>query len=391
MSISEWFNSEPVKKFRLALLDNTPHSACRRCYEEEKFDGNSRRIRSNQKSVIFTQQAFHPSYLQSPGYHHFAHSEFALGNTQTSPIDLHIDLGNHCNLACKMCNPRASSTIASQQVRWGIESSQQYLGTDWTRNEVVWNKFLDELISIPQLKNIHFMGGETLLSRRLEPLIDRFVEAGRFEVCFSFVTNGTVFNESLMSKLVKFQRVGIEVSIETIDDHNAYQRQGTNTVLVLQNMDRYLAYCNNTSITLSLRPTPSLLSVGYYIGLLRYALDKKLTIKSNLCFEPDFLNPALLPFEVKQQYLQHYIQLLNELDSVDISVDYNYSDPNNYRSAVKSQAIMIRNVLQQPQPDNSAELLSKLVKHCQRWDQVYHLNARELYPELIKVWDDYGY
>lgn len=373
------------------MNDDVQHTACRRCYTEENFGGNSRRLRSNQKSVIFTRQAFHESYLQSPHYKHFSYSESNSGATDTMPIDMHIDLGNYCNLACKMCNPQASSTIAVQEISWGIESSRQYIGTDWTRNEAVWNKFLNEVVAIPNLKNIHFMGGETLLTNRLEQLIDRFIELEKFNVCFSFVTNGTVYNPSLVSKFKLFERVGIEVSIETVDQHNSYQRQGTDTSIVLENIDQYLEACNNSSITVALRPAPSLLTVGYYPGLLRYALDKKLVVKSTLCFDPAFLHPLVLPVAVKKQYLPAYVALLEELKDVDIDADYNASDPNNYRIIVKQQTQMIKNLLESPAPIGAEMLLKQMVEHCRRWDRVYGFNARELYPELDVVWDQYGY
>ena len=169
-TIAEWFNSEPVKHFRQGVLGDSPVSACSRCYQEESVGGNSRRLKSNQKSVIF-RQAFADSFEQSPGRKHFDES----GTTGTHPIDIHVDLGNYCNLACKMCNARSSSTRASQEVKWGIESSRQYLGTDWTQDTQVWNSFLQQLLDIPKLNNIHFMGGETLLTRRLEDLVDHMI------------------------------------------------------------------------------------------------------------------------------------------------------------------------------------------------------------------------
>ena len=60
MSIADWFNSEPVRNFRQQILGDTPVSACRRGYHEEQLGANSRRLRSNQKSAIFT-QAFLPA------------------------------------------------------------------------------------------------------------------------------------------------------------------------------------------------------------------------------------------------------------------------------------------------------------------------------------------
>lgn len=388
MSIRDWFNSEPVRNFRQRISSNNQLSECTRCYLEESHGGNSRRLKSNLKSVIFTRQAFDESFKQSPGYQNFINPD---GFTRTHPIDLHIDLGNYCNLACKMCNAQASSTIASQEVKWGIANSKQYLGTDWTRSPEVWQSFKDQLLEIPNLKNIHFMGGETLLTNRFEDLVDWLTLHKRFEVCFSFVTNGTVFNLELVNKLKKFQRVGIEVSIESVDEHNAYQRQGTNTDQVLDNIKQYQTHCNNTSITVALRPAPSALTIGYYVGLLQFALDNQLVVKSNLCYEPRFLNAEILPSKTKLLYQAYYQEFLTQFDNVKADIDYNASDLNNYQLIIKEHAEMCLAILQTPEPEDYQTQIKNLVNHCRKWDDVYGYDARALYPELTEILDQYGY
>jgi len=382
-SIAEWFNSAPVKSFRQRILQSTPLSECRRCYHEEAQGGMSRRIRSNQKSVIFT-KAFDDSFEQSPGRKHFDIS----GTTDTHPIDIHIDLGNYCNLACKMCNAQASSTIAVQEVKWGIAESKQYVGSDWTRDQAVWNNFKQQLLTIPGLNNIHFMGGETLLTDRFEDLVDWLTEHQRFETCLSFVTNGTVYKPGLMSKLQRFKRVGIEISIETVDEHNAYQRQGTDTGVVLANIDQYTQLGNTVEVCL--RPAVSALTIGYHAGLIEYAFDKKLPIKSLLVSDPRFLDAEILPQNVKLQYLQKYVPLINKLGATQ-GQDYNAMDPNEFCRNLAQQIEMCVTILSTPAPRDSEQQLQKLVDHCQRWDQVYHLDARALYPELANVWDRYAY
>lgn len=391
MSIQDWFNSEPVRNFRTGILGDDRLTACRRCYTEEDHNGNSRRLKSNQKSVIFTRTAFDASFEQSPGHLDFIKSYQQQGSTDTVPIDMHIDLGNFCNLACKMCNPMASSTIASQQVKWGIESSRQYLGTDWTRNKQVWDNFKQQLVNLPKLNNIHFMGGETLLTDRFEDLVDTMIEHEQFDVCFSFVTNGTVFRPELLDKLKLFRRVGIEVSIETVDKHNAYQRQGTDTNLVLANIKQYQQWCNGTSITVAIRPAPSILSIGYYTGLLQYALDNQFIVKSNLCYNPRFLSAEILPESIKQLYQSKYQTFLDQLVEIQVDTDYNASDPNNYRLAIKEQAEMCLAVLQTPTPADSEQQLQALVRHCERWDSVYGYDARLLYPEFETILARYDY
>lgn len=391
MSILDWFNSDPVKKFRYNMLGDNRLTECRRCYIEEDYGGNSRRLKSNQKSVIFTRTAFDESFKQSPGYRHFSNSINSQGVTDTYPVDIHIDLGNYCNLACKMCCAQASSTIASQEVKWGIAESKQYLGTDWTRSPEVWQSFKNQLLEIPNLKNIHFMGGETLLTSQFEDLVDWLTQHQRFEVCFSFVTNGTVFKIDLINKLKKFQRVGIEISIETVDEHNAYQRQGTDTTVVLNHINQYRTHCNNTSITVALRPAPSALTIGYYTGLLQFALDNQLVIKSNLCHEPRFLNAEILPSKTKLIYQTYYQEFLKQFDTVNANIDYNASDLNNYRLIIKEQAEMCLAILQTPEPADYQIQVEKLVNHCRKWDNIYGYNARLLYPELTEILDFYEY
>ena len=184
---------------------------------------------------------------------------------------------------------------------------------------------------------------------------------------------------------------GIEISIETVDEHNAYQRQGTDTQLVLDNIQRYLTYCNGSSITVALRPAPSLLSVGYYIGLLKYALEKQLVVKSNFCYFPRFLNAEVLPDEIKQLYQRSYREFLKTFDDVDAKIDYNASDPHNYKLIIKEQAEMCLSALQTPAPADQDAQLKNLVDHCRKWDTVYGYNARDLYPELVEVLDRYEY
>ncbi len=391
MSIQEWFNSEPVRDFRTRILADRRLGECKRCYIEEDHGGNSRRLKSNQKSVIFTRSAFEPSFDQSPGYKHFLHSAQNQGWTETMPIDMHIDLGNFCNLACKMCGAHASSTIASQEVKWGIMSSRQYLPTNWTSNQQVWDSFKQQLLNIPGLNNLHLMGGETLLTDRFEDLVDTMTAHKRFDICFSFVTNGTVFKPKLLEKLKKFRRVGIEISLETVDQHNAYQRQGTDINQVLKNIDLYLSCCNGSSITVCLRPTITLLTVGYYTQLLHLALQRKLIVKSAMCFNPRFLSVDILPQSIKQQYQNTYESFLSQLSEIAIEHDYNASDPNNYQMVIKEQAKMCLHALNTETPDDSDQQLEILVRHCERWDRVYGYDARKLYPEFDEILDRYNY
>ena len=379
MSLNEWFNSQPVRQFRKDMLGDEKLNICNRCYIEENYNGSSRRHRSNQKSVIFTKQAFKESFEQSPGFDHFMLSQGKDGLTDTMPMDLHIDLGNHCNLACKMCWPGASTRIASQYVKWGLPA-EQYLGVDWTKDDTVWDRFLNELVTIPKLKNIHVMGGETLLSPRLEQLIDHMITQRRFDVCFSFVTNGTVYKPQLIEKLKQFPRVGIEISIETATEHNDYIRQGSDINEILTNIRLYKKQCDGSKVSLTLRPAISALSIGRYHTLLEFCLQEQLLIKSLVVVDPLYMSPMVLPDDLRQNYKISYNRLLATLDDVDILKDYNESDPANYRQSVKQQSMHVMSLLDGKSLWSGH--LSDLFSWCKKWDQEFGFDMLEFYPEF---------
>lgn len=393
MSIREWFDSQPMRAARLAMHGDQKISFCSRCYTEERYADTSRRHKCNQKSVIFTRSNFSDSYQQSPGYYKFEKSRQEGGSYDGMPIDLHIDLGNYCNLTCKMCNPQASSKIAAQHVKWGYRDAGQYILTDWTRDRVIWDRVLTELAGISNLRNVHFMGGETLITRRFEDFVDFMLAQGRTDLNFSFVTNGTTFNSSLMEKLMKFWRIGIEVSIETLTEHNAYQRQGTDAELVQKNIERYLELCDGDRVTVTARPAISALTIGNYPSLLEYCLDKKIIVKSQLVNRPRHYDAVILPHDIKALYTTRYLDFLtrHQLDREDITGDYNESDPNQIRRILKSQVLQCLDILATDTPDDSDHALAEMVAWCRRWDDVQGYNARELYPEFHKILDDHGY
>lgn len=389
MTIAEWYNSDPVKQFRLNMLGDKPLISCKPCYVEAEHGGTSRRHRSNQKSVIFTKQAFHESFEQSPGYDHFMFSGDNQGATDLMPIDIHLDLGNHCNLACKMCWPGASTPIATQYVKWGLPA-EQYLGVDWTKDKTVWTRFLEELVAIPKLKNIHFMGGETLLSSKLEEVVDYMIEHKRFDVNFSFVTNGTVYKPKLIEKLKKFPRVGIEISIETTTEHNNYIRQGSQVTEVIDNIRKYKQLCYGSDVSVTLRPAISALSVGKYYSLLEFCLEEQLLMKSVILYTPKYLEPSVIPYNIRKQYLPPYLELLARLDDVDIGQEFNESDTSNYLKVIKQNVLQAISILRDVSTISSGET-KQLVEWCKKWDAVYNLDAIKLYPELKEIFNQYGY
>lgn len=386
MTLREWYNSDLMRKIRKSFVTtNSRLSMCQKCYLTEDTTQHSRRPMQLQKSAIFPHADFEESYKQSPHYKSFEMARQD-GYTDTLPIDFHIDLGNFCNCACKMCYAPASSTIAKQEVIWGNENARNFLGTDWTKDSLVWYRFIEELVTLP-IKNLHFMGGETLLTPRFEQLVDYLIEHKRFDVNFSFVTNGTVYNEKLMQKLQQFNRIGIEISAETTDVRNEYVRQGTKNIELFKNIERYKKLVDNKRITINMRPVPSVLTIGTYHTLLQYCIDNNFLIQSIQIREPYYMDVKHLPDYLKQQYLLEYDKLV-EKNHIDLSPqhnDYNHRDMKEQPKVIAWHVQQAINLLKQPRDDDSDKHLAELFAHCKKWDSVYGFDLYKIYPEFVNV------
>jgi hypothetical protein len=178
--------------------------------------------------------------------------------------------------------------------------------------------------------------------------------------------------------------VGIEISIETITKHNDYIRQGSNVAEVINNIELYNQQCDGATVSLTIRTAISALSIGRYYTLLDFCLQKKILIKSLIVTTPNYLNPAILPKEIRQEYRIPYLKLLGELETADTSIDYNESDPNNYLSSIKQQVEQVLGILNaDAEPLQSP--VSEMINWCSRWDREFGFDMLELYPEFSGI------
>ena len=385
MQVIEWFNSLPMQTVRQQIKSNTPLDLCKDCYVEESYGHESRRIKENLKTVIFTEQAFERSYQQSPYV-----KDFANNVTDRLPIDWHVDLGNECNLACKMCEPVASSKISSLYQKWNLIPVSA--NSNWTLNDQSWQNFISSIESVPNLNRIHFMGGEPLLNKRFPKLLDHLINIGRTNISISFVTNGTIVNQSIINQLLKFKTCNIEVSIESITDNNHYIRQGSVTSQVLKNIN-WLIDQQTDKFSVVLRTVPQLFNVNNYDKLISYAYDKKVAIQSIPLVNPAYLKISVLPEQARSKLLPQYYILRDYLRShaPDIKLLTTGRNTSNLELMLIRETDTIISMLESPCPDNVDHLRTELIIWMNRWDKEFNLNALTVYPEFADFFIEYGY
>jgi sulfatase maturation enzyme AslB (radical SAM superfamily) len=383
-SLVKWYDSDTMQNFRNRILDDKPLPECSGCYIEESHGHESRRIKENFKVGIFTEQAFDKSFQQSPWKENFSSA------TDRLPIDWHIDFGNECNLACKMCYPRASSKIAFHYDKWQISYSKN---PNWINDDTSWQQFLKNVKSVPRLHRIHVMGGEPFVNKKFFEFVQWLIDNKLTHISLSFVTNGTILNHSLLDNLCKFSKVDIEISVESLYDNNHYIRQGSNTEEVWKNIE-YIHGLQNDSLSLVLRSVPQLLSVNNYHDYIWKAHELGLSIQSIPLREPDYLAILVLPYDLRQQFKTNYENVKNQILEKSPTTYKTLTvgrDTSRLSLQLVRECNSIIKFLDDPEPVNKEQLRAELIVWLNKWDRIYKLNATKIYPEYKEFFQKYGY
>jgi MoaA/NifB/PqqE/SkfB family radical SAM enzyme len=243
---SAW-NSEAIKQLRLDLIAGREPTACRGCWERESADhktGSSMRLAAAMQHIPISTVKSQIEYAEK---HH--------GQVDTPPKDFQIMTGNMCNLACKMCGPRYSNTWSKWHRNKGFtelkdvslklggggfsnpEDSVIYLGRDqdWPITHPLKNVFSGQTSNI---RHIFLTGGEPTLIPEIVEFLEHLVVTGDSKnIMLRFSTNLTNINQRLLTALSQFGRIGINLSVDGMDDIAYIQRTPSRWPQILKNVD----------------------------------------------------------------------------------------------------------------------------------------------------------
>lgn len=149
---------------------------------------------------------------------------------------IHLRLGNKCNLRCVMCGPNASNqwyndyVDVTQTTTFKVANNEYELQKHKDNYQLNSDNFnfsenerLAEIIAAQSsdVKEIHFHGGEPLLSKSHNKLIPLLIEKGLAKnISLFYHTNATIYNEQLFDSLLQFKEVNFILSLDGIGDIN---------------------------------------------------------------------------------------------------------------------------------------------------------------------------
>jgi radical SAM protein with 4Fe4S-binding SPASM domain len=357
-TIKEIWNQEPMREMRRAMLNDTPVSACNRCYEQDAVGLMSGRRSANKHH----------------GHHiNRVHNTQADGTLEQFELTYwDIRFSNLCNLSCRSCGHIFSSSWYKDQAAIS--------GPEWkSKNKVLnyagrfetdaWDQLLEHLDHVEQ---IYFAGGEPLLMEEHYNILEELVKRKKFHVRLIYNSNFTHTNlkdRSVFEYWKLFDSVSVGASLDDSGARGEYIRKGTDWAVVEQNRRDMIATCPRVDFYIS--PTLSIMNAHHLPEFHRDWVEKGLIraqdLNVNILQDPPYYRIDIAPAEYKRELIELFRNHISWLQ---------VQDPLGRATQGFESAITFMNAT-----DNT-HLLDSFWRKTHELDEIRKENILDVIPEL---------
>ena len=222
-------------------------------------------------------------------------------------------LGTACNFKCRICSSNNSTAIAAEELRFTTDINKKQELLTHIQNTAVFDfeQYLTTLAPIlPSLAMLHMLGGEPLLEKNFIPLLDFIIKTGHnTHIKIHINTNGSIWNDELISRLIQFEGVEILISLDDIGKRFEVQRGG-NWESVDQNVQRWANLRSNIFVV-KIVPTVNIQNVLYLDQLITYCQKLNLEIVWWYLEEPEVCCIDNMTSTAKQLVYTRYVNHAN--------------------------------------------------------------------------------
>jgi hypothetical protein len=368
-TVEDYWNSNRMKEIRRKMIAGEKIRDCARCYQQEEQGVESLRSIN--------------------GMDDFIKKTDEDGTYQKNATSMQIQLGNICNLKCKMCSQMYSHMhgmetrdIGEQDPEWlhwvkeqgaNVNNWTNELGIkqEWYRSKEIKLKMFEHISR--NITELCVIGGEPTLIPEFYELFEYCDQQGTLEgKNVTIVTNLTNTNPRLTSWLPKLKSWKIWASVDGVGERTEYIRYPSKWNKVLESLEFYRSIMgDNGNITLS--PAIQLLNIDQLDDIVKWWLDwcggelndrYGFTWLATVWF-PLICNPSMAPREWR-------LKVADKLSR------YKFDD--NYDNLIAGLKV------DQHTPEKYKELQKAFIKYNDRQDQFRNVKKtwRELLPELEK-------
>ena len=397
-TMSGYLKTNTMSIIRKDMLDGKSPDICHKCQYEQKQGKVSGRQRQLLKSIV-VESNFNKTLCASPHWDDFEYSYNHDGQTNTTPCDLQIDLGNTCNSACIMCPPKYSSRGTEEhkklyQIEPTLFTNAQRI-KNWTDNPTLVDKFVNELVDLPSIKYIHFLGGETLYMKSFYNICNQMIDKGLAKnTIMGTTTNCTVYDERIEHIISNFKTVHLGLSIEAVTDLNDYIRWPSKIDSVLEYVNRFLELRKHNNLFISLRITPNIFSIYHLDQLLEFMINNHIIAEScDILSEPNHLRMELLPIEIRKEVIKKLNKLVNKYSlQRSKKIIINRRVPEKINEVISEVVFEYVDFLENyKEPNNIEESREDLIKFLHAYESIHNNKILDYLPEYEEFLRSYGY
>jgi len=308
-TIEEIYNSKKLQDTRSLMLKNKKISSCQSCYTKEKYGRDSLRKSSNRK-FFHTIDEIIKNTTEYGKYNKF----------DLKYIDARYN--NLCNLACRSCNPRASSSWYKASVFLDKDFSNKQpnafliAGQD---QDDIYNQILKHTDTI---ETIYFAGGEPLIIEKFYDILEHLIDNGRSDV--ELIYNSNMTHTKLKSRKIfdlwnKFPNVSVGASLDAAGRRAEYVRTNTKWDTIEKNRKLMMKECPHVDFHVS--ATTGILNAlhvpDFHYSWVQKGLIKPEEFNIQILFSPEHYSlkqaPKNMKIMIEKKYLDH-LKWLRPLD-----------------------------------------------------------------------------
>jgi len=403
--IDAFLNNDDLIKSRLDLIRGVKHSDCKSCWNLEERGMKSPRIPENfwnflkrerviPRDMEFNEENVRIELAKIDSVDH----PFLKAN---NPYMMEISLGNTCDLKCMYCNHHYSSQWATELIKIGEITQEQY-DTEFPKAPSTYeDKFWDwfDRVGCFSIHRINMIGGEPLIIpefydyvERMMARIDQIKPVKKKKPTLCIVTNlhtpATYFNRFInrLSKITEVFDLEILISMESLEGRAEYIRNGISWDRFNSNVHKLLAV-KDSNFQVGFLMSVSVLSVPTTKQFVEYATNlsdqyqRSVGLKQNIINFPKWQNPMILPPEFSKH-------LYDTIEYMEKHVN-NISNPTHFYGRYDQYMIFLRS-LAESMIDNTGDYTDDRKKFHEwfvNFDKRRGLNLVETFPELADFYN----
>jgi len=402
-----FLDSDRLKKSRMDLIKGVRNEDCRSCWNLEDQGMTSPRIPENfwhfmRRAGMISKEnldkEYHPDIIRTELARVTSMDDRFLNANR--PYMLELSLGNTCDMKCMYCNHHYSSQWASEMIKNGEITQEQYdreLPKPAPSFETNFWKWFDTVGRL-HIHRINIIGGEPLIIPKFYEYVELMKEKiamvkdhlpSTIKPTLCIVTNlntpPNYFNR-FMDRLEAFTEVfdiEILISAESLGARAEYIRNGVDWERFESNIHKLFAR-KDVKFTLGFLMSINALSIATTKDFVQWATelskkyDRTVHFKQNIVNYPLWQAPMLLPPEFAK-YVDDAIEYMEQhVDSMPIATDF---------SGRYDQYIIFLKSLSDSLKNNTADHTAnrKIFHHWfKQFDEKRKLNFEETFPEYVQ-------